>query len=121
MRARALLRVLRLSSGMKMRTTMPGRRYCETLKLHHGSQRAAYHVTVGYYADRAAPGEIFISTNKIGTAQDALARDIAILMSLALQHGCALATMRDALTREADGTPSTIAGAVADRLTEAPA
>ena len=60
---------------------------------------------------------MFISTNKIGTAQDALARDIAILMSLALQHGCTLETIRDALTREADGAPSTIAGAVADKLT----
>jgi hypothetical protein len=102
------------------RTTLSPRRYCETFKLHHGSQRAAYHVTVGYYGDHATPGEIFVSTNKIGTAQDALARDIAILMSLALQHGCALTTMRDALTREADGSPSTVAGAVADTLTELP-
>ena len=100
------------------RTALPGRRYCETMKLHHGGQRAAYHLTVGYYADRETLGEIFISTNKIGTMQDALARDIAILISLALQHGCTMTTMRDALTREADGSPSTIAGAVADKLTE---
>ena len=102
------------------RTTLSPRRYCETMKLHHGGQRAAYHVTIGYYPDHATPGEIFISTNKIGTTVDALARDVAILMSLALQHGCTLTTMRDALTREADGAPSTIAGAVADTLTELP-
>ena len=100
-----------------IRARLPNRRYCETIKLAHGGQHAAYHVTVGHDTDGAI-GEIFISTNKVGTAIEALARDIAILMSLALQHGCQLAIMRDALTREADGTPSTIAGAVADELTE---
>ena len=58
----------------------------------------------------------FISTNQVGTQLDALARDVAVLMSLALQHGCAIETIRHALTREAEGAPSTIAGAVADRL-----
>ena len=99
------------------RLTLPNRRHNETMKLHHGGVRGAYHVTVGYYADGKTVGEVFISTSKIGTLHDAAARDIAILMSLALQHGCTLETMRDALTREADGAPSTIAGAVADKLT----
>jgi hypothetical protein len=99
-----------------MRTPLPNRRSCETVKLQHGGMAAAYHVTVGFYPDGTA-GEIFISTNKVGTAIDALARDIAVLMSLGLQHGCPLATMRHALTREADGAPSTIAGAVADKFT----
>lgn len=100
---------------MSERARLPARRYSETFKLHHGNQNAAYHVTLGYYPDRTL-GEIFISTNKIGSSQDALARDIAVLMSLALQHGCTIATMRLALTREQDGSPSTIAGAVADNL-----
>lgn len=86
--------------------------------MRHGGFDSPYHVTVGFYPDRKL-GEIFISTRKVGTAQDALARDIAILMSLCLQHGCNLSTMKHALTREADGSPSTIAGAVADKLLEA--
>lgn len=97
------------------RAALPNRRFSETIKLYHGGQ-SPYHITVGRYPDETA-AEVFISTNKIGSAQDALARDIAILMSLCLQYGCALSIMRDALTREADGSPSTIAGAVADKLT----
>jgi hypothetical protein len=101
---------------MSAREPLPNRRKGETFKLRHADQRGAYHITTGRYPDGRI-GEVFISTNKIGTAQDALARDIAILMSLALQHGCALTVMRDALTREGNGAPSTIAGAVADKLT----
>jgi len=99
------------------RSILPTRRANETIKLRFGDQRAAYHVTSGFDPEGAL-AEIFISTSKIGSAADALARDIAILMSLALQHGCPMGIMRDALTREHDGAPSTIAGAVADKLTE---
>lgn len=101
-----------------IREALPNRRECETVKLRHGNGRAAYHVTIGKYNDGRL-GEIFISTNQVGTALDAMARDLAVLMSLAMQHGCAIETIRGALTREADGAPTTIAGAVADKLTEA--
>ena len=100
---------------MTAREPLPQRRACETFKLRHGDQRAAYHITLGQYDDGRL-GEIFISTNQVGTAIDALARDVAVLMSLALQHGCAIEVMRAALTREADGKASTVAGAVADAI-----
>lgn len=100
---------------MNVRTTLPARRYSETFKFRFGGQNSAYHLTCGYFDDRRL-GEVFLSTNKIGSAAEAIARDIAILMSLALQHGCAMGTMRDALTREGNGTASTVAGAVADLL-----
>jgi hypothetical protein len=100
---------------MTQRNALPARRQSETFKLRHGDQRSAYHITLGFYADHTL-GEVFISTNSVGTAIDAMARDIAVLMSLGLQHGCSVETMRDALTREHDGSPSTIAGAVADKL-----
>jgi hypothetical protein len=100
---------------MNARNSLPARRAAETFKFRFGGQSAAYHVTVGYFPDSAL-GEIFLSTNKIGSAAEAIARDLAILMSLALQHGCTMETMRDALTREANGEPSTVAGVVADLL-----
>jgi hypothetical protein len=103
---------------MSAREPLPGRRYSETFKMRHGDLRSAYHVTIGCYPDGRI-GEIFISTNQVGTAIDALARDTAVLMSLCLQHGCRMETMRDALTREQNGAPSTVAAAVADRLTGA--
>jgi hypothetical protein len=102
---------------MSSREALPNRRECETVKLRHGNGRAAYHVTIGKYDDGRL-GEIFISTNQVGTALDAMARDLAVLLSLAMQHGCQIETIQHALTREADGSPATIAGAVADKLTE---
>jgi hypothetical protein len=103
---------------MTVRRPMPQRRRSETFKIRHGGQNAAYHITAGYYHPHGEIGEVFISTNSVGSALDAMARDLAILMSLALQHGCSMRTMRAALTREADGTPSTIAGAVADLISK---
>lgn len=100
-----------------MRETLPGRRRSDTFKFRFGGQNSAYHLTVGYYPDGRI-GELFISTNKIGSAAEAIARDIAILMSLNLQLGGNMQTMRDALTREGDGSASTIAGAVADLLSK---
>ena len=102
---------------MTAREPLPNRRYCETVKLRHGNGRAAYHVTIGRYEDGRL-GEIFISTNQVGTAIDAMARDLAVLISLSLQHGCALETIKHAITREANGEPATIAGAVVDKLLE---
>ena len=104
---------------MSAREALPHRRPSETFKLRHNNGRAAYHVTVGYYDDGRF-GEVFVSSNQVGTSLDAMARDLAVLMSLCLQHGCAIQTIRHALTREADGKPSTIAGAIADKLTEPP-
>ena len=66
-------------------------------------------------------GEVFISGSKAGSTTEAVARDGAVLLSIALQHGVPLETIKHALTREGNGTPSTIIGAVVDRLTEAKA
>ena len=100
------------------REALPPRRRGETFKLRFGGQNNAYHVTCGYFPDGRL-GEVFISTNKIGSAADAIARDGAILLSLALQHGVALDVIKHALTRESNGEPSTVIGAVADELTKA--
>jgi len=106
---------------MSQRQPLPQRRSCETFKLRFGGQNAAYHVTLGYYDHGMTQiGEIFIATHKAGSGAEALARDCAILMSLAIQHGCAVETMAAALTREETGEPSTIAGAVVDVIARMP-
>lgn len=103
---------------MTTRNALPNRRFGEAFELMHGGQNSVFHVNIGRYPDSSI-GEVFISGSKSGTAFEAVARDGAILLSLALQHGVALETIKHALTREGDGTPSTIIGAVVDRLTEA--
>lgn len=100
------------------RNMLPQRRHAETFELRHGGQNALFAVTVGYYAPGGAVGEVFICGAKAGSTVEAVARDGAVLLSLALQHGIPLALIKGALTREYDGAPSTIIGAVVDRLEE---
>lgn len=103
---------------MTARAPLPNRRSGENFELRHGGQNTPFVITIGRYPDNSI-GEVFITGSKSGTAFEAVARDGAILLSLALQHGVALETMKHAMTREGNGEPSTIIGAVVDRLTEA--
>jgi len=72
-------------------------------------------ITLGYYADDAL-GEVFISGGKSGQEIEAISRDSAVLLSLALKHGASLSTIAGAITRDGAGAPSSIVGAVVDRL-----
>ena len=98
---------------MILRRVLPQRRRSETFYMLHGTHK--FMVTVGYY-DNNEIGEVFVGGAKAGSEMDALCRDAAIVLSLALQHGTPLDLIQGAITREADGTPSTIIGAVVDRL-----
>ena len=95
------------------RKILPQRRRSETFFMHHGKHK--FQVTVGYFTTEEI-GEVFISGAKTGSEMDALCRDAAILLSLALQHGTPLDIIRHAITREANGEASTIIGAVVDKL-----
>lgn len=103
---------------MIARNALPSRRHGESFELKHGGQNSVFHVTIGRYNDGSI-GEVFISGSKSGTAFEAVARDGAVLLSLCMQFGVPLETIKHALTREGNGEPSTIIGAVVDRLTEA--
>ena len=109
---------------MTTRRPLPHRRHCETFKLPFGPKQQTLHVTIGFF-DHAGrePGEIFIAGSKSGQDFEAICRDSAILLSLCLQHSVPLEVIRGALTRNEDGTPSTVVGAVVERLTlpESPA
>lgn len=76
-----------------------------------------FSATFGYYDDGRV-GEVFLSTRKAGTAVDTTARDTAVLISMLLQHGCPVATIKGALTANAKGVPEGIAGAVAAMIEE---
>lgn len=97
------------------RELLPNRRLGETFELQHGGKAAVFQVTLGRFPDGRV-GEVFINGGKSGTEVEANVRDTAILVSLALQHGVPVATMASAITREGDGSPSTIIGVVLDRL-----
>jgi hypothetical protein len=99
------------------RRVLPQRRYCETFEIAFGGLNRAHTITAGYYADRSV-GEVFVNGGKSGELVEAIARDGAVLLSLALQYGCELDTAKHAITRDSQGAPSSIIGAVIDRLSE---
>lgn len=102
---------------MTARAPLPNRRTGENFEITHGGQNTPFVITVGRYPDGNI-GEVFITGSKSGTAFEAVARDGAILLSLCMQFGVPLETIKHAITREGNGAPSTIVGAVVDRLTE---
>jgi hypothetical protein len=102
---------------MTERRTLPQRRRAETFEVAFGGLDRAHTVTVGYY-DSGDVGEVFISGGKSGATVEAIARDGAVLLSLAIQYGADLQNIKSAITRDGQGSPSSIIGAVVDRLSE---
>lgn len=95
------------------RERLPNRRRHLVFEIEHGGQ--CYTAGVGHFAD-GRPAELFLTAAKVGTAADANARDAAVLLSLALQHGCPIETARHAILRNADGSPAGPIGAVLDAI-----
>lgn len=102
---------------MTTRQALPQRRSAETFELH--VSQTTFAVTVGFYPDGRV-AEVFVTGAKAGSEFDAVARDGAVLLSLALQYGVPLDVIRGAVTREGNGAASTIIGAVLDRLGKPP-
>ena len=102
------------------RRVLPQRRVTETavitFRVPFNGARRDYTVSTGFFPDSRQPAEVFVTGAKVGTEVEATARDGAILISLALQHGISLEVMRGAITREENGEASTIVGAVLDML-----
>jgi hypothetical protein len=100
------------------RRKLPNRRRAETrnIKPHDG---LAYTATFGHFADGSV-GEIFLQNHKPGSQADSNARDSAVAASLALQYGCPLEVLRNALLRDAHGRPSTPLGAALDAIAGEP-
>jgi hypothetical protein len=99
------------------RRILPQRRAAETFEIAFGGLDRAHTVTLGFYDDGSL-GEVFINGGKSGEVVEAIARDGAVLLSLALQYGADLSNIRSAITRDSQDEPQSVIGAVIDRLTE---
>lgn len=99
------------------RERLPNRRQGHTFTLPHPGNYSAivYDVMVGFEKPRI-PKEVFITCNKVTTAMDVAARDIATLISIALQHGAGVQELASAMTRDDDGAAQGVAGAVLDAI-----
>ena len=96
-----------------MPQVLPQRRAAETFDLRFWNQ--PFTVTVGLYAD-GTPGEVFIDGGKTGQDIQNTARDAAVVLSLALQHGIPIEAIRHPVTRSGSGAAASILGAVVDVL-----
>lgn len=91
-----------------MRNRLPNRRESRTLDVWHNNER--YHVSFSRAGTRIA--EIFLHGPKIGSQLDAIAYDIGVALSVALQHGSTVEELLNSAARLEDGQPASIVGAV---------
>jgi hypothetical protein len=99
------------------RERLQNRRSCESFEFSYAG--LTFTLCAGFYLDGRI-AEIFLSSNKPGSPIEAIARDAAVTVSIALQHGADLETIRQALTKDHDGGPATLLGAALDAIAEAP-
>ena len=104
------------------RTSLPPRRPSETFELAVGGQTML--VTIGFDPATDRPRELFMSGEKQGNDFDAMLADIAVALSVALQHNVSAAALAKSVGRLplatapfAVGTePASAVGAVLDLL-----
>jgi hypothetical protein len=101
--------------AMSQRRVLPQRRRSETFEIGFGKLAKSHTITVGYYDDGTI-GEVFVNGGKSGELVEAIARDAAVILSLALQYGADLDNIRAAITRDAQGQAQSIIGVVIDQL-----
>jgi hypothetical protein len=85
---------------MSARQRLPNRRASESFTFELNGLR--FSATVSRFADGRL-GELFLNNHKFGNQSDTNARDAAILLSFALQHGADLDAIRKSLCRDSDG------------------
>ena len=95
------------------RRVLSQRRASETFDLRFWNQK--FTVSVGHYPDGTICEE-FIDDAKSGQDIQSIARDAAVVISLALQHGTPLEALQHAVTRNGSGEAASILGATVDCL-----
>jgi hypothetical protein len=82
------------------RQRLPNRRASESFTFELNGLR--FTATVSRFDDGRI-GELFLNNHKFGNQSDTNARDAAILLSFALQHGADVESIRRALCRDGSG------------------
>ena len=85
---------------MNLRERLPNRRASETFTFELEGLR--FTASVSRFPDGRI-GELFVNNHKAGNQVDTNARDAAILLSFALQHGADVDAIRKALCRDSAG------------------
>jgi len=97
------------------RLEMPGRRTGDNFDFLHKGHR--YLASVRYQTETTVvPSEVFLNSSKIDSDHDLVARDAAVVISVALQYGVPLTDLAHALGRDPDGTASSPIGKLLDIL-----
>ena len=102
------------------RIALPNRRPCIGWRFSHGG--VTYQGTASFTLTPEGKvswiGEIFLSGGKVGSEVEAVTRDAAVIVSLALQHGTPLETIRGSITRLDDGSAAGPIGCMLDEISK---
>jgi hypothetical protein len=104
-----------MTAQARARERLPNRRPSVTFPFEVGGLH--YRATISCFADGRV-AEIFLANHRSGSQADANCRDAAVVASLALQFGCPLDVIRNALLRDMRGKASTPLGTVLDLVAE---
>lgn len=96
-----------------IREALPNRREIETFRFEHKGIK--HFASFSRFSDGRI-AECFLDASKIGSDAQSYARDAAVVLSLALQFGVDIDTMKNAVTRNDDGSPAGPIGVLLDRL-----
>lgn len=98
---------------MSKRERLPNRRGAETISYYCRGQKID--ATLGFFPDGRL-GEAFIRSGKAGTDLSISMIEVAVAVSMALQHGCDIDTLREAMPRTEDGKAEGAVGQLLDML-----
>lgn len=96
-----------------IRENLPARRACVNTTVEVGNFKMI--MGVGFYDD-GRPGEVFVSNTMTGTDFDAMSRDCAVVLSIAMQYGIPLDEIHKSLTKDSSGRPSSVMGELVRQL-----
>ena len=89
---------------MNDRQKLPDRRDGDMCTFDFGGVEYTAHWSA--YDEDGRVGEIFLNAGKEGSSVDFTARECAVIISIALQHGVLIEKLYDALPKLLDGAPA---------------
>jgi hypothetical protein len=104
------------NGSLSVRKAPPNRRQSETLtfKWPPNSLRSPTYFVSSSKSDAGTIYEIFVASARPSSPMADVIRDASIIISLALQHGVSIDTLRHSITRLNDNSAASIIGAALD-------